>query len=98
MQDLLLQFHHGRMSGMGHDELGQFEINGSYDETSKEAQWLKLYPDGHQVSYRAFVRGQCPASGACGRFRKTGLADSTSGRCSHSQDTRPRKKKPCRNE
>lgn len=59
-QDLLLQFQNAQMSGMGHDELGQFEVRGTYDESSKEAQWMKLYPDGHQVSYRGFREGPVP--------------------------------------
>lgn len=59
-QDMLLQFEDGRMTGMGYDELGQFEIMGTYDEASKEASWLKLYPDGHEVDYRGFREGPVP--------------------------------------
>ncbi len=59
-QDLLLQFQDGRMAGMGHDELGRFEVRGTYDEGSHEAQWMKLFPGGHRVSYRGFREGSTP--------------------------------------
>ncbi|MES2597592.1 MAG: hypothetical protein V4662_19750 [Verrucomicrobiota bacterium] len=59
-QDLVLVFQNGRMTGSGHDELGGFEIQGSYDDGSKEADWLKVYPDGHEIIYRGFREGPVP--------------------------------------
>lgn len=59
-QDLVLTFEDGRMSGTGADELGVFRIEGSYNEASREADWLKSYPSGHLVQYRGFREGPVP--------------------------------------
>ena len=59
-QDLRLMFDKGRLTGSGSDELGVFNVEGSYDESSKEASWSKLYPDGHSVAYRGFREGPVP--------------------------------------
>lgn len=63
-QDLLLEFQSGRITGSGNDELGVFEVQGTFDDTAKEAEWLKLYPDGHRVAYRGFREG--PVTGIWG--------------------------------
>jgi len=59
-QDLYLTFQNGQMSGGGSDEAGSFSVTGNYNESSKEAEWLKSYPDGHRVIYRGFREGPLP--------------------------------------
>ncbi|TDU63140.1 hypothetical protein EI77_04461 [Prosthecobacter fusiformis] len=59
-QDLLLKFDEGRMSGSGNDELGGFVVEGTYNQETKDALWLKSYPDGHRIQYRGFREGPVP--------------------------------------
>jgi hypothetical protein len=66
-QDLRLSFAHGRMSGTGADEVGQFIVEGSYSNDTKEAQWLKSYPCGHAIEYRGFREG--PVEGIWGTWK-----------------------------
>ncbi len=68
--DLALRFESGRMTGSGSDELGKFFIEGSYSTESREAKWLKSYPDGHQVNYRGFREG--PVKGIWGTWMIVG--------------------------
>lgn len=59
-QDLRLQFEDGRMTGTGADEVGDFIVEGTYDDASKEARWQKRFPGGHVVEYRGFREGPVP--------------------------------------
>ena len=65
-QDLVLNFAHGRMTGTGVDELGQFLIEGSYNTETREAKWLKSYPAAHSIEYRGFREG--PVTGIWGTW------------------------------
>lgn len=58
--DLTLVFERGRMTGTGLDELGAFNVEGTYSSESKEAQWVKSYPDKHSIDYRGFREGAQP--------------------------------------
>jgi hypothetical protein len=59
-QDLTLSFDRGRVTGVGVDELGNFLIEGSYDDSSKEANWVKTFPNSHAIEYRGFREGSVP--------------------------------------
>ncbi len=59
-QDLHIEFRSGRMTGSGADALGAFIIEGSYNTGSKEARWMKSYPQGHSIEYRGFREGPAP--------------------------------------
>lgn len=56
--DLALQFHEGRMSGSGTDDIGPFLVSGSYDAKELEVTWWKTYPGSHRVWYRGFREGK----------------------------------------
>lgn len=53
-QDLWLHFEEGRITGTGTDEVGDFVVEGTYDASSKEAEWQKRFAGGHVVMYRGF--------------------------------------------
>lgn len=56
--DLVLQFHEGRVTGQGSDDIGPFLISGSYDVKELEVTWWKTYPGSHRVWYRGFREGR----------------------------------------
>lgn len=51
LMDLLLEFHNGRVSGEGADNIGFFGIDGHYASTEGECQWIKTYLGAHTVDY-----------------------------------------------
>ena len=58
--DLHLRFFKGQISGSGLDEVGGFSIDGTYNDANHEAEWVKCFPDGHQVMYCGFREGPVP--------------------------------------
>ena len=56
--DLQLAFTAGRISGSGWDDIGSFDIHGSYCEESMECHWTKRYHGLHSVKYRGFREGK----------------------------------------
>ena len=55
--DLALTFEKGRMTGEGADCVGQFVIDGTYDETKQDCRWRKTYIGAHTVYYSGFADG-----------------------------------------
>ena len=53
-QDMHITFTAGRMSGAGADDIGDFVIRGSYDASTKEVWWTKVYPGSHSVHYKGY--------------------------------------------
>jgi hypothetical protein len=58
LMDLALTFSAGRISGSGWDDIGSFEIRGTYCEQSLECSWAKQYHGMHTVDYRGFREGK----------------------------------------
>jgi hypothetical protein len=56
--DLHLTFALGKMTGDGSDDVGPFRIQGTYDTTNHECNWIKQYIGRHSVSYRGFREGK----------------------------------------
>lgn len=57
-QDLELTFDGGVVRGGGWDNVGEFEIKGSYDPGSREVRWTKKYAGQHRVYYHGFREGK----------------------------------------
>jgi hypothetical protein len=49
---MALMFENGRMNGIGVDELGDFEIVGTYDVAGGSCAFQKRYASGRTVGYR----------------------------------------------
>jgi len=58
LMDLQLTFTEGQISGSGWDDIGSFDIHGSYCEESMECHWVKRYHGLHSVDYRGFREGK----------------------------------------
>jgi hypothetical protein len=56
--DLHLTFKDGHVEGEGTDDVGPFQIAGTYDRESLEVRWTKTYPGSHLVHYRGFREGR----------------------------------------
>jgi len=56
--DLHLTFRQGTVRGEGHDRLGPFLIEGTYDLSNGKCGWTKHYVGGHSVSYQGFNEGK----------------------------------------
>jgi len=56
--DLILTFSKSSISGSGSDDVGKFEINGTFDAASGECFWKKTYLRAHTVHYRGFREGK----------------------------------------
>jgi len=53
-QQMTLTFAGARLSGGGQDDVGVFDVNGSYARESGLVSWLKTYRGAHGVSYRGY--------------------------------------------
>ena len=58
LMDLQLRFDSGRISGSGWDDIGSFEISGTYSEQTLECSWVKQYHGQHAVDYTGFREGK----------------------------------------
>ena len=57
-QDLELTFDGGVIRGGGWDDVGEFVVKGSYDESSGEARWTKVYDKDRKLTCRGFRDGK----------------------------------------
>ena len=73
--DLFLEFIENRVSGKGHDPVGESTINGAYDLTTAECSWTKQYVGQHRVEYA----GQARRRGIVGQWRVPGQPEVWSG-------------------
>lgn len=72
--DIRFTFEHGRVSASGGDPIGEFVLEGSYSEETRECVWTKTYPGRHTVAYRGFregrgIWGTWKVGGAAGGFQ-----------------------------
>ncbi len=58
LMDLELTFSTGQVVGSGWDDIGAFDIRGSYCAQSRECNWVKHYHGRHSVEYRGFREGK----------------------------------------
>jgi hypothetical protein len=56
--DLDLTWQNGTVTGSGHDRVGAFSINGTYDSVTGECAWTKQYIGKHAVAYRGVNDGR----------------------------------------
>src|SRR5262245_60462552 len=56
--NLNLTFSEGRLSGDGEDWVGAYTIDGSYDVTSGDCEWIKQYVNRHAVGYKGTNNGR----------------------------------------
>ena len=54
LMDLILEFHHGIISGEGADGIGEFVIAGHYYPKEGECSWIKTYVGRHSVEYTGY--------------------------------------------
>jgi hypothetical protein len=56
--DLHLTWRDGTVTGAGHDRVGPFTINGTYDVVTGQCEWTKKYRGKHSVAYRGVNDGR----------------------------------------
>ncbi len=56
--DVRLSWRGGRMSGTGHDDVGAYTVDGSYDVATGRCEWVKQYLGKHAVAYRGVNDGR----------------------------------------
>jgi hypothetical protein len=55
--DLDLEWENGTVTGSGHDRVGPFTIEGTYDTATGRCEWTKQYLRRHSVAYRGVNDG-----------------------------------------
>ncbi len=55
---MFMQFEDGSIKGEGTDYVGAWHIQGSFDENSLQANWVKQYLGKHRVSYSGKITEQ----------------------------------------